>query len=775
MIKTRLSVAILAATFALTGCIGDDEQEQAVTESYVGFDPVVASADNANLPAAQQRGPVIPFPFDALFAGAKTPTLNIPNSVIDPNPLVTQANLQDGFSTTASWFIDIFGMVNLDTVAANKDNPLSNNLMIINKSTGQPLMYGTDFAVQSSTVKDDSGVPISAQRTRLLIEPLKPLIPNTTYVVLLKKGVKTMNGGMVQPSFMFNYLNSDTKIQDVKDSYFNRFNPTEIGTLEALRDLVRNKIVNTLKTIPVLGVTDSNVLLAYSVTTQSTTKTLDKVVAQSVAGDIAAFPTGKTVQDLIPELPANADVYVGTLKVPYYMETQADATADNKTPILNTFWKADQSQQADSEAIFLGVKGACAAYIANPSVSTTTCFPMPVKKHDQPIPMLITVPKTPKPPQGWPVVIFQHGITGNRTNMLPIAPAFAQAGYVTVAIDLPLHGILPTDATSGLRITNVSERTFDADFANNDNPKDTKPDGKVDASGSYFINLSSPLTSRDNVRQGAADILVLAKSLVNLDLDHDGQGDVDASKIRFTGISLGAIVGTVALGADKNKVIGAASLSVGSGGIAKMLDASYAYGPRIVAGLVNDAKPEKTVFEGTDKYEGFMRFAQTLTDAGDPINFAIDAKNNHPILFTEVLGDFVVPNKAVKTTELPAEEQSFYDKVGATGYLSGTEALVRIMDLDQSMSALDISAITATQKISPTGLGVLVKFKQGQSKHASLIDPRHPKDEDTTDAIVATETEKVPYLAVTQEMQRQTVNFIVSNGVCLPIGQNCAF
>ena len=33
MIKTRLSVAILAATLALTGCIGDDEQEQAVTES----------------------------------------------------------------------------------------------------------------------------------------------------------------------------------------------------------------------------------------------------------------------------------------------------------------------------------------------------------------------------------------------------------------------------------------------------------------------------------------------------------------------------------------------------------------------------------------------------------------------------------------------------------------------------------------------------------------------------------------------------------------------
>ncbi len=91
------------------------------------------------------------------------------------------------------------------------------------------------------------------------------------------------------------------------------------------------------------------------------------------------------------------------------------------------------------------------------------------------------------------------------------------------------------------------------------------------------------------------------------------------------------------------------------------------------------------------------------------------------------------------------------------------------------MPAVDIAAITPTQQVNGAGLGVLVKFKQGQSKHASLIDPRHPKDEDTMDAIVATETEKALYLAVTQEMQRQTVNFIVSNGVCLPIGQNCAF
>jgi hypothetical protein len=77
---------------------------------------------------------VIPFPFDALFAGAKTPTLNIPNA-LGPIRLLLNANLQDGFSTTASWFIDIFGMVDLDTVA--NVNPLLSNLMIINGATGQ--------------------------------------------------------------------------------------------------------------------------------------------------------------------------------------------------------------------------------------------------------------------------------------------------------------------------------------------------------------------------------------------------------------------------------------------------------------------------------------------------------------------------------------------------------------------------------------------------------------------------------------------------------------
>ena len=46
-----------------------------------------------------------------------------------------------------------------------------------------------------------------------------------------------------------------------------------------------------------------------------------------------------------------------------------------------------------------------------------------------------------KPAAGWPIVIFQHGLTGNRAQALAIAGAYAGQGFVVAAIDIPLHGI----------------------------------------------------------------------------------------------------------------------------------------------------------------------------------------------------------------------------------------------------------------------------------------------------------------------------------------------
>src|SRR3546814_5246271 len=80
-----------------------------------------------------------------------------------------------------------------------------------------------------------------------------------------------------------------------------------------------------------------------------------------------------------------------------------------------------------------------------------------------------------KPANGWPLVIFQHGITRNRTDGLAISATLASQGFAMVSIDQPLHGITPQDTSlAPFRVNNTPffaagarERTFDVDFVDN--------------------------------------------------------------------------------------------------------------------------------------------------------------------------------------------------------------------------------------------------------------------------------------------------------------------
>ena len=183
-----------------------------------------------------------------------------------------------------------------------------------------------------------------------------------------------------------------------------------------------------------------------------------------------------------------------------------------------------------------------------PGAATTTHLsrfnPVPVVQANPNIPLFVTVPNAAsgraKPAAGWPVVIFQHGLRGNRTQSAAIAAAYAAQGFVVAAIDIPLHGI--TAAANPL-YQGALERTFNLDLVNNATGA-PGPDGAIDPSGTHIINLTSLLTSRDNLRQAATDIAQLSVSLPGLDLDGDAVSDIDANRIHYSGISLGGIVGT---------------------------------------------------------------------------------------------------------------------------------------------------------------------------------------------------------------------------------------
>ncbi|HEX7768638.1 MAG TPA: hypothetical protein VF422_01275, partial [Dokdonella sp.] len=410
---------------------------------------------------------------------------------------------------------------------------------------------------------------------------------------------------------------------------------------------------------------------------------------------------------------------VVAIDLPYYLSAPSD---EQPMGPLDGRWEATAGAYIPQ----------CAPFGLDPtSTNLTACNPVPALKSVQTVPLVMTIPNTSsgrvRPASGWPLVIFQHGITRNRTDMFAIAGTLAAQGYAVVAIDLPLHGI--TDKHNPFYVEKTpfgpiaSERTFDLDLQDNATGA-PGPDGSIDPSGGYFINLSSLLTSRDNLRQGVADLMSLRRAA-------SGFAGIDGSKVHFVGQSLGSIVGTTFLASDPNVYVGV--LSVPGGGIARLLDGSPTFGPRIRAGLA-----QAGVIAGTPTYDTFMAAAQTAVDSGDPINFAgngtyLDLRVEHPeldykkrILVQEVVGggdvppDQVIPNRV------------------AGAPTSGTEPLI---------AALGLRAADASS-MSIDGIRAATRFIVGN--HGSLLDPTGSP-------------------AATVEMQGEMASMIASYGEILQV------
>lgn len=766
----------LALVLALSACDkasneGGDFPDGQGDKAVSLFDPLAAS-------------PQIPFPVDLLFSGFSDPTLNIPNPATpptnQPNPFVAAVNQLDGWSTTASLFTDLAGFVDFDTVLPA--------LTIIDTSTNPPtpLVPGVDFRIQKSTAIDPAdNRPISDKRSRILIEPLKPLKPSTTYVVALTTAAKATSGEAVIPSDYFRVVRSATPIAQQTEPVLAILNDTQKATLEA----IRQQLIPVMQLLAAFGKPADTVAIAWPFTTQSTQITLKRMAetAQPNVLRLRQAPDGAggvltTTKLGLPG--ATAEIYAGRLTLPYYLSA---ATSPTSTAPLTGFWQADATKP-NVAGSFLG-RVPCGAFAtgatlpdgqtAKPSTSTTVCYPLPLKQSDQTVPVIATVPAGAMPEDGWPVVIFQHGITSNRAAVLGIVPALTAAGFAVISIDLPLHGILATDARfAGFRNDAIPERTFELDLVNNTtgaaNSATNPPDGP-DASGTHFINLSSLLTSRDNIRQGVSDLLVLGKSLapvapaelanpvapgtifVSLGGAPQTALKFDTSQVRYVGHSLGAIVASTFLGV--NSSTGAGVLAMPGGGIAKLLDASAAFGPRISAGL--SAASGGLIAQGNDTYETILRFAQTVVDSGDPLNFARETATNHPIYMIEVVGDAVVPNCAIKDD--PACPVT--DVLPISGYLSGTTPLARVMGLTFQPSETGAITVPAAANVllGDAARNNVVRFSGTQADHSTILTP-------DSSASPGADTLFLPALT---EMQKQAASFLRSNGACLPIGGDC--
>lgn len=783
MNKLLLSFAI-ASALGLAGCGGesldeikDDTQtggEVQIPLSRVVYDPAngVLSPPNDLLLQGTTDGTLfMPGEKNAAGAHLDAPNYADPSTALGAldgwstqNPFTIALNFTSGVTLDAA-SVQQAGAVHLvETLMGDPASPDADCRAVPRgaacKAVGS-LTFGVDYVTRASG-------------NSIAVIPLKPLKPATTYILVFTSALKDSEGRSVAPSSTYELVKQDitTKplgtaaqlaLQGVINSFENAVSAESINKA----DIIYTAAITTQSTAPVFATIKQ--LMAPSALNNNTPPSVAISDTGAVVSDVL-FPN-ETVADSLADprfIFKLAKLYTGTINLPYYLGA---GTTENPTAPLSTRWTA----RCDSGAIIASLtdaqKTALEAGITDPAQAGNDAFckaassgalrdfgldkqrhltkfnVIPKVNSTQTLAVQVTVPDEVrgaalglvKPAAGWPVVILQHGITSKKEDMLAITGALSARGFATIAIDHPLHG----------------SRGFGALNASNGN-------------ATVYMNLSNLLVTRDNLRQSIADMLGL-----RLGMNFNNQpGLLNTQDVQFLGHSLGAISGTsmVALAnsttgnaqLDALYKIQSATLAMPGGAVANFLLESASFGPTIKASVLLGAggttAAAYTEFATTNScgagqtapyaacfnsfvqalsatnptalaalnasFASFAFAAQTVTDAGDPNNYAsMLVASETPTYIIEVVGD--------QAEQLPDQ---VIPNSSAAMPLAGTEPLAALL------GASAVNNVAGTYPVAGTALS---RFIAGG--HGSILDP-------TASA------------AATAEMQGQTSNFFLRRG-----------
>ena len=580
---------------------------------------------------------IIPFPDDLLFTGSLDGTLNIP--VVNPadfsDPKVAM-NALDGFSTIAP-------ISTTFATAANAATIIEGTTLHIYEVTATRAGAVTGIVRELTAAEYTASLSATDPTGKtLVIQPRAVLKSNTRYMVVLTGGIRSTAGLPLVPSSTFGLTKGTAPLVDAAgNSQFAVLTNAQAQALEPLRQLTQTYLAAAAGA----GVSSSAVALAWTFKTQTINNVLAKIQADSIA--TAALPANFLTVPVAPSpatgglgvlsmaafaaangLPAAlfpnvGSVVIGAIKIPYYLSTDGVGALPAVLP------------------------GAITAHFTiDPVTGLPTPNPLP-----ETVPFLMTTPNTAGP---WPVVIFQHGFTVDKSVVFGIANTLAKAGFASIAIDSVLHG----DRTFGIDLVTqavdpVTGKATGPVIAN-------VPDGVADSSGQWYLNLSYLLTFRDNIRQSVADLIHLTRLLEVQTMDvvvnatgapgADGLPDLlvnsaaapAAPPVSYVGHSNGGILGTMLAAVEP--AIKTFVLANPGGVYSDIALHSAEISPIVLAGLA-----AKGVLPGSPEFNAFFVAAQTALDDGDPVNYAgiaaAPAATKNLLMFKQ-LGDLVVPNTA---------------------------------------------------------------------------------------------------------------------------------
>ncbi len=214
------------------------------------------------------------------------------------------------------------------------------------------------------------------------------------------------------------------------------------------------------------------------------------------------------------------------------------------------------------------------------------------------LPFVLVVPPGTAPEGGWPTAVFGHGFTRSNADVLLAAATNSASGLATIATDVVGHGYGPASSWS---VTRDGETVSIPAYGRG---IDLDGDGTITSTEGVSTLPTGPAAtvgSRDGLRQTAADVMTLVRSLGRgLDLDAAPGSELRPTGITYVGQSFGGIYGTMVAGTDP--LVARSVLNVPGGPISEIVRLSPAF--RLLqtqvlqaAGLLNSASADQAFFQ----------------------------------------------------------------------------------------------------------------------------------------------------------------------------------
>jgi hypothetical protein len=476
-----------------------------------------------------------PFPSDRLVDS--TGHVQVPASYFDPGlPATSDFNAARAYMQTVTRQLNtLSGFSTFAPIRVRFDQPVAVDAGA--NPRGLVLLEYDDLTAALPVIT----ASVYGPDTSIEVQPQLPLKPKTTYALVVTTALTDVNGYPIRPSPVFAQVLGGAGLTSDLAAWRSRLQP----------------VIDYMQSA--FGIGTDGIALIDLFTTAPTTDDLVAIQGRLAAGEVVPGPP-VFQNSPIP----NLDTGIFPEGTPQFANLIGSPTSDNVSAVaIGSYVSYD---------FRTGPHGAF-----DPTTVYGSAAPYGV-----PLDFYVTIPKAPRPANGYPIAIYGHGLGESGKAVANLPHVIGDAPVMGIGISALQHG-RRGDPTA-------------------------------------FFVLDKIFATREYIRQTIADLMQLERMVRNA---HDAGiapfDQVDTDHVLYFGASLGGIMGTLFMAVEPDIDVGV--LSVPGGGLPNILD-SHDIG-QLLEPLVSLTVgiPRTSPFFPLFLHR-FQQMAQWALEPADPIDYA---------------------------------------------------------------------------------------------------------------------------------------------------------